>query len=83
MPKENDKRVAICKYTNKKVLQMFIDKKWLCLHNDNEKDDIKDIEEFETFKALKSIVKSYYKKEVANDTDIVILEDWIDKIEKN
>lgn len=36
-----------------------------------------------THKALKNIVASYYKKKIAEDIDIVIIEDWIDKNDKN
>lgn len=40
-------RVVVCEHTNKEVLQEKIDKDtWLCLHNDNEEQDKKEVEDF-------------------------------------
>ena len=37
----------------------------------------------QTYQAVKNIVASYYQGKVANDSDVVTLEDWIDKVEGN
>jgi len=48
MIREENKRVAVCEYTKKKVVQVLDSKnRWICLHNDNSKLDEKEAEEFE------------------------------------
>lgn len=37
----------------------------------------------EAYQTLKRIIRSYYHKQVANDSDIVLIEDWVDRMEGN
>lgn len=46
-PKEYERRVAVCEHTKKKIVQEWTGKEWLCLHNENEELDKKEVEEFE------------------------------------
>jgi len=33
MPKKNERRIAICEDTKKKIIQEWTGTEWLCLHN--------------------------------------------------
>ena len=45
--KIDDKRIAVCEYTKKEIVQIYEGRsQWLCLHNEDEKLDKLEVERF-------------------------------------